>query len=385
MKQDYYDVLGVARDADGEEIKRAYRKLALQYHPDRNPDDPEAEEKFKQATEAYEVLRDPEQRARYDRYGHQGVASGAGGGFGGGFRSFDDALDIFMREFGGFGFEEFFGGRAGRRGRRGPTETRGADLKIRIQISLEDVDTGIKKKIRIPVLDVCDECGGSGVRAGGQPTRCSQCGGSGEIRQVQRSLFGQFVRVGTCAACGGRGEVIRDPCKACKGEGRRRKEKTFELEIPPGVDTDDYLTLRGQGNVGPRDGPRGDILAVIEVEPDDRFLRRGADLVYDLPVTFSQAALGTTVEVPTVRKTARLKVPPGVQTGHVMRLRGKGLPRLRGGGRGDLLVRIAVLTPTDLTAEQREMFEKLAELESPAGAREDGTGFWQKVREAFSV
>jgi molecular chaperone DnaJ len=221
------------------------------------------------------------------------------------------------------------------------------------------------------------------MRGGSQPTSCPQCGGSGEVQQVQRSLFGQFVRVGPCSNCGGEGRVISDPCPTCNGEGRSRSEKSFELDIPPGVDSDDYLTLRGQGNVGPRGGPRGDLLAVIKVEPDERFTRRGADLIYDLPVTFSQAAMGTTIDVPTVTKSTKVKVPAGVQTGHVIQLRGKGLPHLRRGGTGDLFVRVVVVTPSELTPEQRQLFETLAEIESPAERSEDGAGFWQKVKDAF--
>ncbi len=379
MKRDYYEVLGLSRDADSDAVKRAYRKIALECHPDRNPDDPEAEDRFKEATEAYEVLRDPEQRAIYDRYGHDGLKArvGSAGGFAG-FRTFDEALNIFMHEFGGFGFQDFFGGERQRR-----TRTRGADLKIRIPITFEEVDSGVKKTLRLPVLDLCPDCHGTGGRGGAQPATCSQCHGSGEVRQVQRSLFGQFVRVAPCSTCRGEGKVIRDPCPECDGEGRQRLEKTIELEIPPGVDTDDYLTLRGQGNIGPRGGPRGDVLVVVEVQPDERFQRRGADLVYDLPLTFSRAALGTTVEIPTVSKSTKVKIPSGMQTGHVIRLRGKGLPRLRGGGRGDVLVRLAVMTPKRLTAEQRKLFEKLAESEKQPV--QDGARFWQKVREAFSL
>ncbi len=380
MKRDYYEVLGVPRSADATAVKKAYRQLALKYHPDRNPDDPEAEERFKQATEAYEVLRDSELRALYDRYGHDGLKAGVGGGGAGfgGFCTFDEALNIFMREFGGFGFDEFFGG-----GRRRGAQTRGADVKIRIQITLKDVVDGVKKTVRMPILDTCADCGGSGARAGAAASICPHCGGTGEVQQVQRSLFGQFVRVGPCGACRGEGQVISDPCPSCSGEGRRRIEKSFEIEIPPGVDTDDYLTLRGQGNVGPRSGPPGDLLAVIAVEPEPRFKRRGADLVYDLPLTFSQAAIGATLEVPTVRKSVKVKVPPGVQTGHIIQLRGQGLPHLRRGGSGDLFVRVIVVTPRELTAEQRKLFEALAELESPAAVDEDGAGFWQKVKEAF--
>lgn len=380
MKRDYYEVLGVSRDADATAVKKAYRQLALKYHPDRNPDDPDAEEKFKEATEAYEVLRDSEMRALYDRYGHEGVRTGVGGGGAGfgGFRSFDDALSIFMREFGGFGFEDFFGGGRGRR-----TRTRGSDVKIRVKLSLAEVVSGTKKTVRMPVLGTCSDCGGTGVRGGGTPPTCPQCGGTGEVQQVQRSLFGQFVRVGPCSACGGEGRLIGDPCPACSGEGRVRQEKSVELEIPPGVDSGDYLTLRGQGNVGPRGGAAGDLLAVMAVEPDPRFTRRGADIVYDLPVTFSQAAMGATLEIPTVTKQVKVKVPAGVQTGHVVQLRGKGLPHLRRGGTGDLYVRIQVVTPQNLTSEQRKLFEALAEIETPAHPSEDGVGFWQKVKEAL--
>jgi molecular chaperone DnaJ len=381
MKRDYYEILGVARNADDNTIKKAYRQAALKYHPDRNPDEPGAEERFKEATEAYEVLRDAELRSLYDRYGHDGVKAGVrggGGGFGG-FNTFDEALNIFMREFGGFGFGDIFGGGARQRGAR----TRGADLKIRIKLSLEDVLEGVKKTIRMPVLDACGDCHGTGMRGGTEPATCPHCGGSGELQQVQRSLFGQFVRIGPCSACGGEGRMVSDPCPTCNGEGRQRLERAFELEIPPGVDTDDYLTLRGQGNVGPRAGSRGDLLAVIEVEPDSRFARRGADLIHDLPITFSQAAIGATIEIPTVTNSVKVNVPPGVQTGHVIQLRGKGLPHLRRGGTGDLIVRVVVVTPRNLTPEQREVFEALAEIEGPADPGEDGSGFWQKVKEAF--
>jgi len=380
MKRDYYEVLGVSRDADAAAIKKAYRQLALKYHPDRNPDDPNAEEKFKEATEAYEVLRDSEMRALYNRYGHDGVRTGVGGGGAGfgGFRTFDDALSIFMREFGGFGFEDFFGG-----GRRRGARTRGSDVKIRVKLSLGDVVSGTKKTIRMPVLMTCAECQGTGARGGGTPPTCPQCGGTGEVQQVQRSLFGQFVRVGPCNTCGGDGRLITDPCPKCTGEGRVRQEKSVELDIPPGVDDGDYLTLRGQGNVGPRGGAAGDLLAVMAVDPDPRFTRRGADLIYDLPVTFSQAAMGATLEVPTATKDVKVKVPAGVQTGHVVQLRGKGLPHLRRGGSGDLFVRIQVVTPQSLTPEQRKLFEVLAEIESPARPSDDGVGFWQRVKEAF--
>ena len=380
MKKDYYDVLGVARDADETAVKKAYRQLALKYHPDRNPDDPDAEEKFKEATEAYEVLRDSQLRALYDRYGHAGLKAGVGGGGGGfgGFHTFDEALSIFMREFGGFGFESIFGG-----GRRGGRQMRGPDLKVRVKLTLEEVMEGATRTIKMQILDTCPDCKGTGVRGGGQPRTCPHCGGTGELQQVSRSLFGQFVRVGACAACGGEGQVIDDVCPGCSGEGRRKAERTFQLEIPAGVDTNDYLTLRGQGNVGRRGAPRGDILAVIEVQPDPRFTRRGSNLIHDLPITFSQAAMGATLEVPTVLKKVKMKVPAGVQTGHVIHLRGKGLPHLRRGGHGDLIVRLVVVTPRSLTAEQRRLFEELSKVESAPEPSEDGAGLWQRLKEAF--
>jgi molecular chaperone DnaJ len=381
MKRDYYDVLGVARGADGDAIKKAYRQLALKHHPDRNPNDSGAEEKFKEATEAYEVLRDSELRGLYDRYGHDGVKAGVrggGGGFGG-FSTFDEALNIFMREFGGFGLDDLFGGGRRQRGAR----VRGSDVKIRVKLTLEDVMNGVKKTIRMPILDICPECQGSGARGGAASSPCPQCGGSGELQQVQRSLFGQFVRVGPCANCRGEGSVITDPCTNCSAEGRKRLEKSFEIDIPAGVATDDYLTLRGQGNVGPRGGPAGDLLAVVQVDEDRRFIRRGADLIHDLPITFSQAAMGMTLDVPTVADDAKVKIPAGVQTGHIIQLRGKGLPHLRRGGSGDLIVRVVVVTPSNLTDQQRELFERLSEVESPATADEDGAGFWQRVKDAF--
>jgi molecular chaperone DnaJ len=384
--RDYYEILGVAKDADGESIKKAYRKLALQYHPDRNGGDKEAEEKFKEATEAYEVLRDGEKRAAYDRFGHAGVKRGAGagaGGFGAQGFGFEDALNIFMRDFGGFGgFEDLFGG-----GRRRGGVQKGKDLQVRMPISLAEVATGVKKTLKVKALDPCSQCQGTGSADSGGPVTCESCQGTGQIRRVQRSVFGQFVSASVCPTCGGEGKVIRNPCKKCHGDGRERGERTIEVEIPPGVSSDNYLTLRGMGNAGPRGGPRGDVLVVIEVEEDPRFVRDGSDLVYDLPVSFSQAALGQEVDVPTVYGDEKVRIPAGVQAGDVLTLRGKGLPHLAGGGRGDEHVRIHVWTPTELTAEQTELFRRLAELEGAAPARGAGAqkGLWERVKDAFAA
>jgi molecular chaperone DnaJ len=383
--RDYYEILGVERGADADSIKKSYRKLALQYHPDRNNGDKDTEDKFREATEAYEVLRDPEKRSAYDRFGHAGVKTGAGA-YGGGFSGFgfEDALNIFMRDFGGFsGFEEMFAGG----GRRSRTQ-RGKDIRIRMQISLADVARGVRRTLKVSVLNPCDTCKATGSADDGGPVTCSTCNGAGEIRRVQRSVFGQFVSASVCPACGGEGRQIANPCSSCHGEGRVRGEQTIEVEIPAGVSTGNYLTLRGQGNVGPRGGPRGDIQVVLEVEEDPRFIRDGDDLVVELPISFTQAALGGQVEVPTVLGSEPIRIPAGVQSGHVLTLHGRGLPHLGGPGRGDQHVRVQVWTPTQLTPEQEVLMRRLAELEgAPPSAeeRQQRHGFWDKVREAFTA
>jgi molecular chaperone DnaJ len=381
--RDYYEILGVARGADAESIKKAYRRLALQYHPDRNSGDKEAEDKFKEATEAYEVLRDPEKRAAYDRYGHAGVKAGAGQSSGFSGFGFEDALNIFMRDFGGFGgFEDLFGG-----ARRSRVQ-RGKDIRIRMHVSLAEVATGVQRTLKVSVLDPCEVCQATGSADEGGAVSCGTCNGAGEVRRVQRSVFGQFVSASVCPSCGGEGRQIANPCAKCNGDGRTRSEQKIEVEIPAGVSTGNYLTLRGQGNIGPRGGPRGDIQVVLEVEEDARFLREGDDLILNLPVSFSQAALGAEVEVPTVLGSETIRVPPGVQSGQVLTLQGKGLPHLGGGGRGDQHVRIQVWTPTHLTAEQEDLFRRMADLEGAppaAGEKHNRPGFWDKVREAFTA
>lgn len=381
--RDYYEILGVLRTADGDTIKKAYRKLALQYHPDRNQGSPEAEEKFKEATEAYEILRDPDKRAAYDRYGHAGVrGSGGGQGFGG--FNFADALEIFMRDFGGFGVGDIFGGQG--QGQRRSQSRRGADLRVRLPLTLAEVAAGTKKTLKLQVLEPCSACTGTGAKDGAQPVRCTTCGGTGELRRVQRSFLGQLVSVAPCGDCGGEGQRIVDVCTRCNGRGTEQKEKTIEVEVPAGVSTGDYLTLKGQGNAGARGAPRGDILVVMDVEEDPRFMRDGNDLIYELPITFTQAALGADVEIPTVTETARVKIPAGTQSGKLLRLRGKGLPHLQGAGHGDMIVRIVVWTPTQLTPEQEALLRKLAKVEAHAPDQLDGEedrGFWSKVKEAL--
>jgi len=381
---DYYTRLGVEKDSDPDTIKKAYRKLAMEFHPDRNSS-PDAEENFKRVTEAYEVLRDPEQRQLYDRFGEAGIKRGAGGGPTGGFGGFDfaDAFEVFMREFGGMGFGDIFGGRASRSS--GPR--RGGDLKLRLKVSLEEAARGVERSVKIKVLDSCSRCGGSGAEPGTAPERCGTCSGAGEVRQVQRSMLGQFVSVRPCPDCGGAGERILSPCSECSGEGRVRTDRTVQLQVPAGVSTDDYLKLSGRGNAGRGGGPRGDVLVLVEVESDPRFQRVGDDLVYNLAVTMSQAALGADIEVPTIIDgNAMLKIPQGIQSGQALRLRGRGMPRLRDSGRGDQVVRVLVWTPTSLTREERDLLEQLREVESePPEPDTEEPGFWERVKRAFTA
>jgi molecular chaperone DnaJ len=359
-KRDYYEVLGVGRDASVDEIKKAYRKLALKYHPDRNPGNREAEEQFKEATEAYEVLRDREKRERYDQFGHGGVSSGASQGFEGFSGGFDlsDALRAFMRDFGGFGLDGVFGGGGGGR-RRDRSAGRGNDLQIRLQLSLREVATGVTKKIKVTKMIPCSRCKGKGTKEGSSKQTCPACHGPGELRQVSRSPFGQFVNIQACPSCRGEGSLISDPCPACGGAAVVEGSKNVEVKIPAGVATGNYIRLDGQGDSGTRGGPAGDLIILIEEIEDPVFERHGYDIVCDLPVSFSQLALGARIEIPTLDGTAAIKVPAGTQSHKVLRLKGKGIPHLNSYGKGDQLVRLVAWTPRNLTMEEREAFEGL--------------------------
>ena len=373
---DFYQMLGVARDASDADIKKAYRKLAMEHHPDRNGS-PNAEAKFKEIAEAYEVLRDPQKRAAYDRYGKAGV--GAGGGYGFHHVDLSEALEIFMRDFGGLsGLESLFGG-----GRAQAESRRGQDIRVTVKLTLSEVATGVKKSVKLKTLERCGNCSGSGAKPGTKPSPCSTCGGSGEVRRATRSLFGQFVSVSPCPTCAGEGQVIAEPCEVCRGDGRVRGERTVAVEIPAGVSANNYVTLRGQGAAGPRNGPNGDLLVMLDVKRDERFERQGNDLVHDLPLSFSQAALGGEFEVPTPHGAERIRVPSGTQTGTVLRLKGKGLPALGQSAVGDLLIRVHVWTPEKLTAEQERVFRQLATIEGDPPKRE--AGFWSKLREALGA
>ena len=341
-KRDYYEILGVSKGADEKDIKKAYRREAMKHHPDRNPDDPDAEGKFKEATEAYDVLMDSKKRAAYDQYGHAGVDPNMGGaGFGGG--NFSDIFgDVFGDIFGGSG-----------RGRGGPQ--RGSDLRYTLDISLENAVKGTTVEIRVPSLSVCDTCDGSGAKKGSSPATCGTCGGAGQVRMQQ----GFFQVQQTCPACRGRGKTITDPCGACRGQGRVEKTKTLSVKVPPGVDTGDRIRLSGEGEAGPEGGPAGDLFVQMSVRQHAIFERDGKDLYCEVPITFVDAALGGDLDVPTLDGRVKLKIPPETQTGKLFRLRGKGVKPVRGGSVGDLLCRVVVETPVKLNKQQKALLEEL--------------------------
>jgi len=368
-KRDYYEVLGVTRTATDQEIKSAYRRLAVKYHPDKNPNDATAEEKFKEAAEAYSVLSNDEQRKRYDRFGHAGVSSGAGAGAWGapGFGGIEDILGDL------FGFGDVFGGQ---RGGRRTSAQRGADLRYDLEISLEEAANGMTAQLRIPRLEACETCKGSGAAAGSQPESCTTCSGTGQVRYQQ----GFFSVARTCHVCRGAGRVVKNPCADCNGSGRVEREKQMEVKIPAGVETGSRLRVTGEGEAGTQGGAPGDLYVVIHVAEHDQFERQGNNLYEAVPVTFAQAALGAEIMVKTLDEEEKLKIPMGTQTGTVFRLRGKGMPILGGRGRGDLFVSVTVVTPTTLTREQKRLLEQLAEVESKDL---ENKGLVDKVRDIF--
>lgn len=347
-KRDYYEVLGVSRDVDAKELKKAYRKLAMKYHPDRNPDDKDADAKFKEATEAYEILGDQQKRAAYDQYGHAGVDPNAGGGgFGGGGANFSD---IFGDVFG-----DIFGGGGGRGGRGGPQ--RGSDLRYTMELSLEEAVRGIEKKIRVPTLTSCEACDGSGAKPGTSPKTCGTCGGAGQVRMQQ----GFFSVQQTCPTCRGQGTMIEDPCNSCHGRGVKEETKTLSVKIPPGVDTGDRIRLSGEGEAGAMGGPAGDLYVQVSVKEHELFHRDGRNLYCDVPISIVDAALGGELEVPTLDGRVKLKIPAETQSGKLFRLRGKGVTPVRGGTAGDLLCRVQVETPVNLTSDQKDLLMKFQE------------------------
>ena len=367
-KRDYYEVLGVSRTATDVEIKAAYRKLAIKHHPDKNPDDHTAEEKFKEAAEAYSVLSDAQKRAAYDRFGHAATGAGAGGaGFNPGFTNIEDIFDL-------FGFGDMFGG--GRGGASRSSAQRGADLRYDLEITLEEAAAGKEEKLRIPRLEKCEECEGKGTEKGTQPETCITCSGSGQTRYQQ----GFFSVMRTCPNCGGKGQIIKNPCKKCHGAGRVEKEKTLEVKIPAGVETGSRLRINGEGEAGTGGGHSGDLFVVIHVKEHEIFERQGANLYSAVPISFAQAALGAEIKVPTLDGEEELKIPAGTQTGTVFRVRSKGMPALGGRGRGDLFVAVTLITPKSLTKEQRKLLEQLADIED---IDFQDKSFMDKVRNIF--
>lgn len=354
-KRDYYEVLGVNRDATDEEIKKAFRKLAFQYHPDHNRNG-DAEVRFKEVNEAYQVISDPEKRSAYDRYGH-GATDDL---FGRGFEGF---------EFNGFGdiFDAFFGGATTGPSRRGPQ--RGGDLHYNVAISFEEAAFGCEKEISIQRTETCEKCGGNGAAPDKPPTKCPNCNGSGQVRRVQQSIFGRFTNIAACPQCHGEGVIITDPCPQCRGSGREKQKRRVNVKIPAGVDGGTQIRIRGAGEAGTKGGPNGDFYVSLAVSSHNLFVREGDNILYELPVNFAQAALGTEIEVPTLDGPSKLKIPSGSQTATVFKLKNKGIPHLHGRGRGDQLVRMRLVTPDSLNKKQRELLKELAETFEPGSQK----------------
>ncbi len=372
IKRDYYEVLGVERGASDEEIKRAFRRAAQRHHPDVDTS-PGAEERFKELNEAYRVLSDRQRRQAYDMFGHAGVdGASAGGfdGFGGGFGPFGDIFDA------------FFGGSPGGTRRRRRVQA-GADLRYDLTIEFAEAVFGVTKEIRFPTLVRCEVCGGSGGEPGAEPETCPECNGTGERRRVAQTILGQMVNIVTCPRCGGEGKIIANPCHACRGDGRVREERTLQVSVPAGIDAGQRIALEGQGEAGPRGGPAGDLYVVVSVNEHPQLVRRGTELYVEMPVTFSQAALGSTLTVPTVEGSEELNLPAGTQSGRELLLRGKGVPRLRGAGRGDLHVIVTVVVPGKLSRRERELIRQLDEVTGPAVLPKGAPSIVDRLRNLF--
>ena len=381
-KRDYYEVLQVSKNADGTAIKKAYRKLAIQYHPDKNPDNKEAEEKFKEAAEAYEVLSDADKRARYDRFGHAGVdGSGGRGGFSGGM-TMEDIFSQFGDVFGSGGgtFESFFGG-GGSTASRGQ---KGRNIRIKMKLTLEEMSKGVTKKIKVKKQSACSVCQGSGAKSSGDVITCTTCRGSGYVRQVRSTFLGQMQTTTACPSCNGKGTEIKNNCSNCRGSGIEMKEESISIDIPAGVEDGMQLSMNGKGNAGPNGGPSGDLLIHILQQEHDFLTRDGNNVFFELYLNFADAALGTSIEIPTLDGKVRVKIPEGTQAGKILRLKGKGIPNVQGYGKGDQLIHVNIWTPKKLTKEEKVLMEKMREMPNFTPNPQVGDkGFFDRMREFF--
>ncbi len=382
MKRDYYEILGVSKNASTDEIKKAYRKVALQYHPDRNPGNKEAEEKFKEAAEAYEVLSDSEKKAQYDRFGHAGVSGNGHGGFSGGGMSMEDIFSQFGDVFGESMFSNFFGGGGKSSRQKG---VRGGNLRIKIKLTYEEIAKGVTKNIKVKKYVTCDICKGSGAKDKNSVQTCGTCGGGGQVRRVSNTFLGQMQTVTTCPTCHGEGNTVTAKCTSCKGEGKMYGEETVAIDIPAGVQEGMQLSMSGKGNAGDRGGMSGDLIILIEEEAHKELQRDGLNVIYELYISFPDAVFGTQIEVPTIDGKAKVKIPSGTQSGKIFRLKGKGFPAVNTHQKGDQLVYVNVWTPQHLSAEEKNMIEKMKDSSNlkPHPEKAD-KNFFDKVREMFS-